>query len=185
MREVLARHHQLQVTCAQLGTLAGFTPTGGTSGTYFSTLKRNGQLAESNGELQISEAGLATLGTPVPPPPQTTEELLAQWRSALRVGETRMLDVLVAAYSDALTCDELGRQAGFEIGGGTFGTYLGTLRRNGLVEVNGDEVRASSTLFLGRCGGCNGVAAPAPRCGEGEAALGAVGGGIGRHNQRS
>ncbi len=27
-------------------------------------------------------------------------------------------------------------------------TYLATLRRNGLVEVDGDEIRASDTLFL-------------------------------------
>jgi hypothetical protein len=32
--------------------------------------------------------------------------------------------------------------------GGTFGAYLGTLRRNGLIEVDGDGVRASAGLFL-------------------------------------
>lgn len=31
-----------------------------------------------------------------------------------------------------------------------FGTYLGTLRRNGLVDVDGANVRASNTLFMGR-----------------------------------
>jgi hypothetical protein len=30
----------------------------------------------------------------------------------------------------------------------TFNTYLGTLRRNGLVEDEGGTVRASETLFL-------------------------------------
>jgi hypothetical protein len=33
--------------------------------------------------------------------------------------------------------------------GGTFNTYLGTLRRNGLAEVLGSEVKASDTLFIG------------------------------------
>jgi hypothetical protein len=43
---------------------------------------------------------------------------------------------------------ELRTQAGFTVSGGTFGTCMGTLRRNGLVKVDGDQVRASETLFL-------------------------------------
>ncbi len=33
--------------------------------------------------------------------------------------------------------------------GGTFQTYLSTLRRNGLAEVQGGWVRPSDTLFIG------------------------------------
>jgi len=33
---------------------------------------------------------------------------------------------------------------------GTFGTYLSLLRRNGLVEVTGTYVKASSNLFVAR-----------------------------------
>jgi hypothetical protein len=40
MLETLARRYPLRVTRAQLGTLAGFTPSGGTFATYFGTLKR-------------------------------------------------------------------------------------------------------------------------------------------------
>jgi uncharacterized protein len=43
---------------------------------------------------------------------------------------------------------ELAAQTGFAVAGGTFGTYLGTLRRNGRVEVQGQALRASDTLFL-------------------------------------
>jgi hypothetical protein len=70
------------------------------------------------------------------------------WRQALRAGEWRMLEALVAVYPDALSREELGEQTGFTLTGGTFGTYLGTLRRNGLIEVQGQDLRASDTLFL-------------------------------------
>ena len=60
-----------------------------------------------------------------------------------------MLDALVAAYPGWLTREQLGERAGFTPSGGTFGTYLGTLRRNGLATVEGDTVRASETLFIG------------------------------------
>ncbi len=61
-----------------------------------------------------------------------------------------MLDELVAVYPHGLSRDELGERAGYTASGGTFGTYLGTLRRNGLVEMDGGEVRASEALFLSR-----------------------------------
>jgi hypothetical protein len=42
----------------------------------------------------------------------------------------------------------LAEASGYEVTGGTFSTYLGVLRRNGLIAVDGDSVRASETLFL-------------------------------------
>jgi hypothetical protein len=143
MLEVLARHYPLKVTRTQLGTLAGFTPSGGTFGAYFGTLKRAGFLTESRtGEVAITPAGLDYLGAAMPPQPQTTEELLAMWRGALRAGERKMLDELLRVYPDALTREELGARTGYTASGGTFGAYLGTLRRNDLVQIDGDTVRA-------------------------------------------
>jgi uncharacterized protein DUF87/helicase HerA-like protein len=148
MLQVLARHAPLKVTRAQLGTLAKFTHTGGTFGAYFGTLKRHGLIAEAEGSVQITQAGLDELGTDMPAQPHTTAELLAIWRTALRGGERKLLDELVASYPASLTREELGERTGYTASGGTFGAYLGTLRRNGLVTVDGDEVRASATLFL-------------------------------------
>lgn len=149
MLEVMARHHELLVTRSQLGTLSGFTPKGGTFGQYFGTLKRTGLLEESNGHVSITKAGLKCLGLTEPPPPQTTEETLERWYSALRSGEKRMLQYLVGTYPRGVSREELGRQTGFTHDGGTFGQYLGTLRRNGLVACLADLVVASETLFVG------------------------------------
>ena len=150
MLEVLARTHPAKRTRAQLGTLSGFTPSGGTFGTYFGVLKRYRLLEEGpDGSVTITEAGLAQVGG-TPPAPQTTEEVLETWRRALRSGEREMLDVLVDVYPRAISRTELGERAGFTASGGTFGTYLGVLRRNGLAEVVGDEVRAGEALFLSR-----------------------------------
>ena len=59
-----------------------------------------------------------------------------------------MLEALVGEYPNMLSREELGERTGFSPTGGTFGTYLGILRRNGLIEVEGLQVRASQTLFL-------------------------------------
>ena len=149
MLQTLAQRHQLKMTRAQLGTLAGFTPSGGTFSTYFGTLKRHGFLEENgNGTVRVSQAGLDFLGEDVPPAPSTTAELQDMWKHMLRGGEAKMLDELVAVSPEGLTRQDLGERTGFTASGGTFTTYLGTLRRNGLVEVDGDLLRASETLFI-------------------------------------
>jgi hypothetical protein len=99
--------------------------------------------------VQITQAGLDHLGAGVPLQPQTAEDLRSMWQGVLHGGERKMLDELLAAYPAALTREELGERTGYTASGGTFGAYLGTLRPNGLVEVDGGEVRASAGLFAG------------------------------------
>jgi hypothetical protein len=148
MLQAIAQSHPVRRTVAQVGTLSGFAPKGGTFRTYFGTLKRAGFIVEQGGEVEITEAGLNYLGADVPAAPTSTSEMLAMWRSRLKAGEAKMLDELVAVYPDWVRQADLGEASGFAAAGGTFRTYLGTLRRNGLVETRGDTVRASPTLFV-------------------------------------
>lgn len=69
------------------------------------------------------------------------------WRGKLLAGERRMLDAVMERYPEALTREELGEATGIAHTGGTFGNYLGTLRRNQLVVVEGDSVRAADVFF--------------------------------------
>jgi len=148
MLEVLARHYPMRVTRAQLGTLAGLSARGGTFGDYLSKLRISGLIEEESGIVQLSKEGLAFVGH-VPQKPMSTGELLEQWRGALKAGARRMLDILVEAYPDAMTREELGEASGVVASGGTFGDYLSTLRRNGLIDdLRGGAVRASDSLFL-------------------------------------
>ena len=50
------------------------------------------------------------------------------WRATLRADERQMLDRLVTVYPQGMTRESLVGQTGFTPRGGTFGTYLGTLR---------------------------------------------------------
>lgn len=146
--ETFARHYPMRMTKAQLGTLAKFKVSGGTFTTYWSTLKRAGYVEEQGGECWITDVGLAQVGH-VAREPMTTDELLEQWRSALKAGARAMLDALVAVHPSELTKDQLADRVQMTASGGTFTTYLSTLRRNGLVDVDGQMVRASDTLFIG------------------------------------
>lgn len=148
MLAALARH-PARLTKQQLATLSRFSVKGGTFGTYLGTIKRAGLVAEEDGHLMLTEAGRALLRDEAKAPPATTDEILAIWRPELRAGERAMLDELVRVYPGALSRQELAERAGFTVSGGTFSTYLGVLRRNGLIDVNGGDVTASPTLFLG------------------------------------
>jgi len=147
MLEVLARGYPVKRTPAQLGTLSGFTPSGGTFQQYLRTLKKAGYVVEKDSWLELTADGVAAAGG-TPPAPQTTDEVLAMWRDALRAGERAMLDTLVQLHPDSTSKGALGAQTGFTASGGTFQQYLRTLVKNGLAEADGDQVRAGEALFL-------------------------------------
>lgn len=146
--ETVAARHPMRLTQAQVGTLAKFKTSGGTFGTYKGNLIRGGYIeVDGAGYWTATELGLDTAGV-APAAPMGTDEVIAQWRSVLRAGARAMLDVLIEHYPNAVTRDELAEATGMTATGGTFGTYLGNLRSNGLADVRGQEVTASDTLFI-------------------------------------
>src|SRR5512139_3717657 len=86
----------------------------GTFNTYFGVLKRSGFISENGDGVSITQEGMNFIGSDFPPPPTTTEELQALWRSSLRSGEARMLDELVKRYPNGLSRQELAYHSGFE-----------------------------------------------------------------------
>jgi hypothetical protein len=148
MLDILARHHPLRYTKAQWGALSSMKHTGGTFGTYEGALRRAGLVDIRDGLYGATDAGLAAAGV-TPGTPMTTEEILQEWRGKLKAGARAMLDVLVDAYPASVTRDELAERTNMAVTGGTFGTYLGHLRRNALIEVNGGDVRATDVVMGG------------------------------------
>ena len=146
--DALRMRHPLTMTRQQVATLARLKPSSGTFITYWGHLKRDGLLVEIGNEVSLTDAGFAAIGNSRPDTPQTPEEVRAIWRSALRAGEVRMLDALLAVRPAWIGRADLAAQAGLEPTSGTFNTYLGTLRRNGLVEVLGSQVKASEVFDL-------------------------------------
>jgi uncharacterized protein len=146
--EALARHYPMRFTKAQIGTMTGFKITGGTFSTYWGQIKRAGLIEESDGLIGASQAGIDFAGV-TPEAPTSTAEILDMWRSKLKRGAREILDVLVDSYPNPLSKESVAIEVGMEPTGGTFGTYIGTLRRNGLIESDGGKLRASDSLFIG------------------------------------
>ena len=145
---VLVRRHPMRLTRSQLATLARRSIRSSSFGPQVRELLNAGLAIEHDGQISATEAGRAALGAEARVP-QTSEEVIDAWRQSLPGGAARMLDVLVEAHPATLDRDDLARAAGMSPTSSGVGQHLGTLRRNGLAEVNGREVRASDSLFLG------------------------------------
>ena len=74
------------------------------------------------------------------------EALVERWRSVLPDGATALLDVLLDER-DGIAREELYEKAGYSATSSTPGSHLTTLRRNGLVDVDGSLVSVSSALY--------------------------------------
>lgn len=147
MLEALGRMAPLRLTKAQWGTVARMKHTSGTFSTYQGELRRADLIVEDAVGFTLTEAGFAYLGGR--PAPMTAQELQAHYLSILRAGAARMLQAVMDAYPAGLSKDELGGQIAMTPSSGTFSTYLGELRRNGLVEQRSGEYVATEILMHG------------------------------------
>ena len=69
------------------------------------------------------------------------------WVNELGVGKGKMLRVATNHYPDWITRQQLAEESEYDVTGGTFSTYLSTLRKMELLEVNKEMVRAHPALF--------------------------------------
>jgi len=143
----LAARYPAGYSKSQVGTLTKFSPKGGTFNTYLGDLRRSGFIESRLDLIYVTESGIESLGDRVPNAPTSHEEVMALWRKSLRAGAYRMLEGIVSAGENGICREDIAIQVGMERTGGTFNTYLGDLRRNGLItETTGVSV-ASDVLF--------------------------------------
>lgn len=150
MLESLGRMAPLRLTKAQWGTVAKMKHTSGTFSTYLGELRRADLIEEDTAGFTLTEAGFDHLGGR--PDPMTGDELQQHYLSILRSGAARMLQAIMDAYPSGLAKDELSERIGIVATSGTFSTYLGELRRNGLIEQINGVVVASDILMQGAQG---------------------------------
>lgn len=147
MIEALARMAPLRMTKAQWATVARMKHTGGSWSTYLGELRRAGLLDEDATGYTLSEAGWKYLGQR--PAPLNPYELQQHYLGILRAGAARMLQTVMDAYPNGLTREQIADRAHVAVSGGSFSTYLGELRRNGLIEQRDDLVFATRILMHG------------------------------------
>lgn len=142
---LLAGRESMSMSRVQVGTLTGIKPSGSTMDTYLGVLRRAGLIVlGSNDDIILTAEGRVAAGT-VTIEPTDREEVLRLWSSKLRKGEREILERLVRRGE--ATRDALGADVGITPNGSTMDTYLGVLRRNGLIVIERGIVWPNSEVF--------------------------------------
>lgn len=145
----LVGRHPAGFTESQWASLAGYAKTGGTWSTYRGRLSRAGMIEQANGLWHATPLALAlypdaatTHGTPATP-----AERAQMWATCIP-GVSKMIDALLAAWPRTMSREDLAAAIGMAAGGGTFNTYLGRLRANGLIEERGKGAIRLSPIIM-------------------------------------
>jgi len=131
----------------QVATLTQFAHKGGTFLTYIGDLRRAGHIEERGGLIYATETGIHALGDKVPAAPTSHEAAMQLWRKALRAGAFQMLQAIVDAGPNGIGREDIAAAVCMTASGGTFNTYLGDLRRNGLITEQAKRCTANHILF--------------------------------------
>lgn len=146
MLDALADHHPLQLSRANVATLANLKRTGGTFTAYWSSLVTAGLIEETNGLTHLTPAGIAATDaehrTPASP-----DQVLNMWLQAIKkAGARTMLEYLVEAHPRHVPRSELAAYADLTESGGTFASYLSLLHSNDLIVKHPDGISAADIL---------------------------------------
>ena len=128
----------------QVAVLTGYAVNGGGFNNALSALRTAGYLTGSGDRFEITDDGLAALGSYDPLP--TGPDLLDHWMRQLPKAERESLRTLADAYPNALTKEDVAANAGYAADGGGFNNALSKLRTLELISGRG-ELKASDDFF--------------------------------------
>ena len=137
---------QQEARQAAVAFLAGYTVGGGAYNNPRGALRTKGLIDYRGDRLTLTDAGRQL--AKAPERPLGPEDLQARVLAQLPGPEGKLLRVLLQAYPNALTNEELAERAGYAANGGAFNNPRGRLRSLGLIDYRGGRVAALPVLFL-------------------------------------
>jgi len=136
---------QETVSQQALAGLCGMSWSGGAFQKYRSALKTSGYIDYRNGFLLLTEAGRAVAHFPEDTP--TLSALHDSWLSVFPNSHRKILVVLIDAFPQSLSQQEVATAAGMEVSGGAFQKYRSKLKTLGAIEYVDGLLKASDLLF--------------------------------------
>ena len=139
---IATAQHQHGVTREQLTILTGYKRS--TRDAYVQRLRVRGYLVDASGNVTATAEGIAALGGDYEPLP-IGAALRDHWLQRLPSGESAVLNVLVEAFPNAVSRDDISHATGFKRS--TRDAYLQRLGTRKLATTVRDGVVASDVLF--------------------------------------
>jgi len=135
---VLKAYSPRLLTKIQMCTLAGLSPSSGTTSNYVRKLVRLGVIKERGDKFELLNENAASEDVDV-----SRAGFRSLWNKQLLAGERRILDLITQHVH--MSRDELLEAAGLT-NSGTVNNYFRRLRRCGLIEIEAGQVRQSNDL---------------------------------------
>jgi hypothetical protein len=147
MLKAAAMYYPKQITKVRMAAISGLSHSSGSFGTYLSSLKKDGYITGSGAEYAATKDGMKKIG-PIEKLP-SGEALIDLWCGIVGrdSGAGRMLRTLGRKYPSDMNKEALAAEVGMSNSSGSFGTYLSTLRRNGLIVSTPKGLKAADELF--------------------------------------
>jgi hypothetical protein len=124
--QVLAQYPQGR-SHRQIAMLTGYSPKASTISAGLAALRKAGYVEASGDPVRATREGVQALGSDLLPLPQGAA-LLAYWRGRLGARERKFLDVLLDAYPDPVTHDEMAEATGYSPDASTISAGMANLR---------------------------------------------------------
>lgn len=135
--ETLGASVSRESVCAWIGV----HPRGGSVGEELKALSDAGMVVVEQGRITLTDAGRAA-ATQLDP-----AGAIESAKSGLSPRQTRIFDIVTAAYPEPVAREAIAAQMGIHPRGGSFGEDIGRLAGRGLVESSRGTVRAKDFLF--------------------------------------
>lgn len=145
MVQVLVDAAPARFTEGQWAALAKMTLSGGAWQANRKRVLALGLVDEQQGFWTATEAAIASYGDPSAAGGLSQAETVERWKSALGQRPAEMIDVLLA-HPRGLSREQLGEFVAMTPSGGAFQGHLSLLRQNGLIDADGEFLRASAAL---------------------------------------
>ena len=144
---VLRKRDPMVFTKGDLATLLPSSVRMNAYGLFLRILEEKGLITITDNRVALTQVGRnpsPTLLTEV----EKAERTLAVWKRKLPPGAGKIFTLLTDMYPKQFTKMEIAIALGYSYRSGWFGKQYRLLKDNGLLEVHGQQVKASEALFL-------------------------------------
>lgn len=109
-------------------------------------LRKLGLITYDPNTLTATDSGIAVLGE-YTPLPTDSETICNYWLRKVTGPENRILKPIIDAYSNTISREDCAEKAGYSVTSSGFTNPLGHLRKLGLIEYVGRDLKATKELF--------------------------------------
>ncbi len=144
--KAIVQRPDYMATRKQTAVMVGYSPKSGSYKNICSHLRSLGYIDYQGDYLVATQQGIDQCSDvePLPADPDSIQDF---WYSKITPSESKLLKVVVGAYPNTISREELGMQTDYSPTSGSFKNMLSHLRSTGLIDYEGKEVKATNELF--------------------------------------